>query len=168
MDILNCIIDFLEIILTSNIWTGLSAIFTGIAAYVIIMARKQLNFEAWLKAQDLFTDKEFVDARTFVYQLKSNEYDKWFDEEKDKDKVYLVCRKMDELARLVPFLGEEKVLETWDNPFARLWNKLEKFIEFERSPAKANWPEKWLPFEDIGKKAKDRIEIGRASCRERV
>lgn len=141
---------------SSTFWSALSAIFTGIAAFAIFMAKRQLKFEAWLKAQDLFTEKKFVDARGVVYSLKGRPYNSWSTDETEN--AMLVCRKMDELAHLIPYLGKKKVLDVWDNPIARTWSILEDFIKYERSPSKANWQQKWFAFENIAKKAINRVK----------
>ncbi|MFA6126364.1 MAG: hypothetical protein WC699_03575 [Bacteroidales bacterium] len=152
MDFLNNIFCFNS----SNFWSALSAIFTGIAALAIILARKQLRFDSWLQAQSLFTEETFLIARKEVYSLKGRDFKLWND--KEKEYAMLVCRKMDQLAHLVPFLGKKRVLKTWDNPLAQSWMILKNFVINERGPNEANWLEKWIAFEKIGEEAVKRIK----------
>jgi len=140
---------------SSMFWSALTAIFTGITALAVILAKRQLQFQAWLKAQDLFTHPKFIQARSVVYSLKGRPYTAWSSTEAESAKY--VCRKMDELAHLIPYLGRKKALSVWDNPIARTWSILEEFIRDERSSSKANWLRKWYAYEDIGKKCISRI-----------
>jgi hypothetical protein len=71
----------------------------------------------------------------------------------------LVCRKMSELADLVPILNKKKTFDTWDDPVAKAWVVLESFVNEERR--RCDWPIKWKAFEDLGKKA---MNYPAASC----
>jgi hypothetical protein len=129
---------------------------SAVGAFIaIVIAARQLRFNCWLRAQEIFTEDSFVKARDKVYsrlpgrpnQLTAGE---WTDDD------YLVCRKMDELARLSPYLGifgsgERLMLETWLDPLAKSWIVLHSLVREEREKT-PKWP-KWDAFEKLGKKA---------------
>jgi hypothetical protein len=47
-----------ELLTDATFWSAFGAIATGVAAFGILLARKQLQLEAWLKAQEIFTRKD--------------------------------------------------------------------------------------------------------------
>ena len=74
----------------------------------------------------------------------------------------MVCRKMDELARLSPYLGifglgEKLVLGTWRDPLAKSWIVLYSLVQEERDKT-PGWS-KWHAFEKLGKKAMDSLNL---------
>lgn len=132
----------------------ITAVSSFITVCTIIFAVWQLRFTAWLEAQKIFTDKDFTAARGVVLAHYWQSDKEWAND--DKEKVKLVCAKMDELARLIPFISEKRVLETWDDPMGKCWHVLEDFVIKERKTTK--WDVKWKAFEDVGRKAFDRVK----------
>ncbi|MCG2718133.1 MAG: hypothetical protein L6408_04780 [Nanoarchaeota archaeon] len=131
-------------------WTAVIAIFTAMASIGIYLVHRQLCFESWVKVQDLFTDEKFTSARTKVSSCLQNP-----DKVCSRDDAYIVCRKMDELAHLAPFLGifgKRKVLRFWGVPIAKAWYLLKPFVEQERKEL-TGWDTKWQAFEDLGERA---------------
>ena len=114
----------------------------GIAVY-------QLWFNAWVKTQDVFTSACFMQARTAVFAHFDDPVQPWPDPSSDDAKM--VCRKMDEMAHLVPFLGQKKVLREWGNPIAKAWLLLKPTVEEECDAS--HWKEKWRKFAELGDKA---------------
>ena len=76
----------------------------------------QLRFKAWLKAQELFVDKDFVRARTAVF-AHFDDRPKPYPDPSNAD-AQVVCRKMDEFAHLVRFVGRRKVFLGWGDAIA--------------------------------------------------
>ncbi len=126
-------------------WNTFWAAFGTLAIWAAV---GQLWFNAWVKAQDIFTSACFVKARTAVFahfddpgqRPDPNSYD-----------AMMVCRKMDEMAHLVPFLGQKKVLREWGNPIAKAWLLLEPTVKGERE--RSHWDGKWRKFERLGRNA---------------
>jgi hypothetical protein len=58
---------------------------------------------------------------------------------------------MDEVARLVSFLGRKKALDAWDDPFAKAWLVLGPVVKEEQQ--RWRWPKKWSAFEYFGQEA---------------
>jgi hypothetical protein len=73
-------------------WYALTAIFTGIASVGIILASRQLRFQAWLKAQEIWTASDFTQSRGRVFARLDNKKRDWETEEKTDG--LQVCRKM--------------------------------------------------------------------------
>ena len=74
----------------------------------------------------------------------------------EKDHALLVCRKMDELAHLKSYVGEEKIIEVWGIPMGKSWMILgETVVKDERNKDKRNKsPEKkWNAFQHLAEKA---------------
>ena len=113
---------------TASIINAVAAIF---ALSAVVYAARQLRFNAWLKAQEIFTADAFVDARTNVFGHFNDGNDPW-PQLRGKDGM-LVCRKMDELARLQGFVSEERMLKSWGNPIAKAWLLLEPTLVEERN-----------------------------------
>jgi hypothetical protein len=111
------------------------------------------DFHTWLKAQDVWTDKEFVKRRGAIFKRLDNLNAPWSADEISEAKE--TCRKMDEFAHLVPFLGVKKVLAVWDDPLAKAWVVLQEIVEKERTSTK--WKEKWMGFSTIGQDALDKV-----------
>jgi hypothetical protein len=111
------------------------------------------DFHTWLKAQDVWTEKEFVKRRGVIFKRLDNLNAPWSDEETNEAKE--TCRKMDEFAHLAPFLGVKKVLSVWDDPLAKAWVVLREIVEKERETTK--WREKWIGFSTIGQEALDKV-----------
>ena len=126
-----------------------------VGSTAIIIAVLQLRFSAWLKAQEIFTGRCFTKARGVVLRRYWSGEQGWTKED-DKESAKEVCRRMDELARLRPFISESKILETWDDPMGKCWSVLKDFVKKEQWTCK--WPAKWRPFETLGAKALARVK----------
>jgi hypothetical protein len=131
--------------------SAIGAFFAALATGGIFIAARQLRLDAWVKAQEIFTNPDFIKARAGVFQSQSRGTRPL---EKDASEV---CRRMDELARIVPFLSyrrgraEKKALRAWDDPIGKAWHALEAFVSEERG--KTGWTTKWEAFERLGKKS---------------
>jgi hypothetical protein len=142
----------------TNFWTATGAIFTVIAASAIVLAARQLKFDAWLKAQELFVKNDFRKARKVVLEeLKCKPFASWTSAQRKQG--LLVCRRMDEFVRLAPFLGKtfllkNRMLDVWYDPIGKCWSTLEPLVREEQK----NWPEKWDAFETVGMKATNIIQ----------
>jgi hypothetical protein len=134
-------------------FNGVTAFFAAIGTGAIVVAVRQFYFSTWLKAQEIFTGEYFTTARGVVLQYYCQSDKVWTEE--NKKKRVLVCAKMDELARLVPFISKKKVLETWDDPMGKCWHVLQDFVIQERQ--ETSWEVKWKAFEDLGKEALARV-----------
>jgi hypothetical protein len=130
-------------------WSAVSAIFTAIAAVSIIVGIKQFKFDAWLKAQEIFMDNDFTDKRAEIYTRLDNLNQPWTTP--DKEEAKKVCRKMEELAALVPFLSKKIILDAWDDPIAKTWLVLGPVVKEEQK--RCGWPTKWHAFESLGQEA---------------
>ena len=131
------------------------------AARTFRYAAKTFRFNTWLKAQAIYVeDKEFYDARTYV--LNKFGFDKnnppTFNSETEREYALLVCRKMDELARLIPYVKREKIIETWGVPMGKSWMILENFI-IDEINREAPHIMKWTPFEDLCKEAVEKYNL---------
>jgi len=133
----------------STVWTAIGAIATVFAAGGILLALKQMRFDAWLKAQEIFTNDEFVKARTFVFSHFDNPKDPWPEIKGENEKT--VCRKMDEMAYLKGAIGCKKMFRVWGHPIAKAWLLLEPTVNTDRITS--HWDEKWCTFAAVGRKA---------------
>jgi hypothetical protein len=95
-----------ELLTDATFWSAFGTIATGVAAFGILLARKQLQLEAWLKAQEIFTRKEFTEARGNLFQQLENRQQTWT--EPQRAEARLVYRTMSELADLVPVLDKKE------------------------------------------------------------
>ncbi len=133
----------------STVWTAIGAIATVLAAGAIFLALKQLRFDAWLKAQEIFTNDEFVDARTLVFSHFDNPKTPWPELECKNAKK--VCRKMDEMAYLKGAIGCKRMFRVWGHPIAKAWLLLEPTVKKDRETS--HWDEKWCTFAAVGGKS---------------
>jgi hypothetical protein len=138
-----------------NLFNGVMVLCAIIGTGAVVIAVCQLYLSIWLKSQELFTDKDFTEARGVVLSHYWQENKEWTEEDNEKKRRELVCAKMDELARLRPFISETKILETWDDPIGKCWHVLEEFVKEERQ--QTGWDVKWKAFEDVGQKALARV-----------
>lgn len=137
----------------------ITAVAALIGAVAVGFVAQQLWFGAWTKAQEIFVDEKFTMARGKVYARIPNDAEVKSTWTTDDD---MVCRKMDELARLAPYLGifgsgERLVLRTWLDPFAKSWIVLHSLVQEERNKT-PGW-RKWDAFEKLGKKAMNRLGL---------
>lgn len=137
----------------------ITAVAALVGAVAVGFVAQQLWFGAWTKAQDIFVGEKFTTARGKVYARIPRDAvieSTWTTDD------YLVCRKMDELARLAPYLGifglgERLVLKTWLDPFAKSWIVLHSLVKEEQAKT-PGWP-KWDAFEKLGKKAMNKLGL---------
>jgi len=130
-------------------WAAVGAIATAVAALAIVLGILQLRFEAWLKAQEIWTAPEFTHARGKVFARLEEPSRTWTTEEEVE--ALDVCRKMDEFARLIPYLPKRTALRIWGVPFAKAWVVLGPVVARERQ--RTGWPDKWDAFERLGRSA---------------
>ena len=133
----------------STIWEAVGSVATVVGAGGIGFAVYQLRFDAWLKAQEVFTSDEFVKARTAIFAHFDDPVQPWPDPHSEDAKK--VCRKMDEMAHLLPFVGRQKMLRGWSNPIAKAWLLLEPTVNEDRRTS--HWDEKWKAFAELGAEA---------------
>jgi len=130
-------------------WSAVSAIATAIGAGAIWFAVRQIRFEAWLKAQEIWTAQEFTQARDRVFTRLDTGSNEW--RATEEAEALEVCRKMDEFAGLIPYLPRRIALRFWGVPFAKAWLILEPIVQKERD--KCAWPDKWNAFRRLGQAA---------------
>jgi hypothetical protein len=138
-----------DLLYCDTFWIALTAIFTAVTGLGVLVVQHQLRFDAWIKAQEIFTEKEFVEARMQVFPCFENPTLTY-----NEENAYVVCRRMDELAhlaRFIAFRGKSKILKVWGGPIAIAWLTLEPFVKKERE--KTGGQAKWEAFERLGKKA---------------
>jgi hypothetical protein len=138
------------VLLKSDVfWSAVGALATVVGAIAIFFAISQLRFEAWLKAQEIWTVREFTQARGRVFARLDTGNTEWTEQEEDE--ALDVCRKMDEFAGLIPYLPKRTALRIWGVPFAKAWLILAPVVERER--VKCAWSDKWHAFERLGRSA---------------
>lgn len=139
-------------------WDMVSAIATALGTAAIFFAIRQLRFEAWVKVQEIFTHPHFIKARATIFARLDDDGSRLWSAD-EKKAAMLVCRKMDELCRLVPYLGlvpwlgRRLALAVWDDPIGKAWFLVEPFVRAEQK----KWPTKWEAFEKLGGNAIDRL-----------
>jgi len=144
-------------------WGAFGAISTAVGAIamcsalaLIFWAKRQLRFDAWVHAQDLFNPKhekdEFITARKIMFRRYHNKETEWSGEEREQ--AMLVCRQMDQLVQLAPFLTEKKILNTWYDNIGKCWHVVEGIVKEEQE----KWPQKWKAFERLGRKAYSMVQ----------
>jgi hypothetical protein len=139
----------LDLLKCETFWTALGAVATLVGAGAILFAAKQLRFDAWLKAQDIWASEEFLVARRKIFARIDVPEAHWKPE--DKALGLDVCRRMDEFVRLAPYLRKRKMLAVWGDPLAKAWVILKPIVDEEREAT--TWPTKWDAFEKFGRKA---------------
>jgi hypothetical protein len=121
------------------------------------------HFEAWNKAQEIWTRPAFRELRSKVFERLRDSSIPWTQQDVTEGKE--VARLMDEFAHLSQFLSEGVMIDTWDDPLAKAWIVLEPIVKEER--AKQDWAEKWRRFEEMGQKALAKlVREGRDPLRE--
>lgn len=133
----------------STVWAAVSA-GAGVASAIgIRLAVSQLRFDAWLKAQEVFTSDDFVKARASIFAHFDNAQNP-FPPTKGEEALR-VCRKMNELAHLSGAVGRDRMLSAWGNPVAKAWLLLEPTVKEERTVSA--WDKKWSQFQTLGEEA---------------
>jgi hypothetical protein len=139
----------LELIKCETFWSAISALATLAGVVAIVFAGRQLRFEAWLKAQEIWGSNDFTVDRGKVFARLDKLQQPWVTDEKALG--LNVCRRLDEFARLATYLGERRMLAAWGDPIAKAWVVLDPLVSDERRATA--WPTKWDAFERLGKKA---------------
>jgi hypothetical protein len=140
------------------VFQAIGALSALVGCIAIVVAARQLRFNCWLKAQEIFTEDKFVEARGKVYSRLPGRTCELPKEWTPHD--HLVCRKMDELVPLAPYLGlfgagKRLILETWNDPLAKSWIALRLLVEKEQE----RWPKKWSAFQEFGKEAAAQLKL---------
>jgi hypothetical protein len=107
------------------------------------------RMSAWLKAQEVWTERRFTEGRGKMFMRLRLGPAVWSAQDTEDGKE--VCRRLDEFAHLAPFLGQDKVLDVWDDPLAKAWLVLEPVVLAERENSR--WQTKWQSFENLGQAA---------------
>jgi len=126
----------------------------AVAFFELRHIAKEREFQCWLKAQEIWTKPQFVEQRGKLFQRLDGPNADWTDGEIEEAKE--VCRKMDEFARLAPFLGTRIILDNWDDPLAKAWFILKPIVKKEQTSI-TRWATKWEAFEKLGQKALDKL-----------
>lgn len=137
-------------------WAAVSALATIAASLGIFLAARQLKFDAWVKAQEIWVEEKFTEARGTVFRHLDCPNLPW---EPDKEVALLACRRTDEFVRLAAYFaltrgGQERLLQVWAIPVAKLWILLEQLVREQREID--GW-QKWDAFEKYGKAAAARL-----------
>ncbi|MCK5270201.1 MAG: hypothetical protein KAJ46_05420 [Sedimentisphaerales bacterium] len=160
-----CVKQVFDVVCDQNFWTMVGAIAAMVGAIAAIFAikavfyaAKQFKFTGWIAAQELFTNTEFTKARTevlknFPFSTKPAPYLN----DDIKEKALTVCRQMDELARLEPYLGSKTIIDTWGYPLGKSWMILEETVNEERDST--YHPTKWGAFMELGREAVKRLNL---------
>ncbi len=155
----NLLGDLWILLKNPDFWTFVGAVATVVAALGVLYAIKQIKLSGWIEAQNIFTETEFVKARekVFGYFPFERQVPAYIDLNlKDlKDAALLVCRQMDKLARLKPYLGMKTILQAWGYPLGKAWLILEGTVRAERK----YHPRKWDAFERLGEKAVKKLRV---------
>ena len=130
-------------------WLAVNALATVAGAAAVLYAGKQLRFKAWLKAQEIWVAKDFIDTRRDLFSRLDNLEQPWTPEERAAGLD--ACRKLDEFAGLVPYLGRRRMLKVWGDPLAKAWLVLEPLVTKERDGT--GFQDKWGDFQKAGAKA---------------
>jgi hypothetical protein len=139
----------IELIKSETFWSAVSALATLLGAAAILYAARQLRFEAWVKAMDIWVAKDFTEARGQLFARLDNLKAPWkYD---DKALELNVCRRVDEFVRLAPYMGRRRMLAVWGDPLAKAWLLLESRVIEERNSC--GWQDKWNAFQRVGTKA---------------
>src|SRR5208337_4151130 len=114
----------------STVWSAATALATAVGAGAVIFAWRQLRFNAWLKAQEIWTSQDFTQKRSHIFARLDTGSDEW--NEAEEAEALDVCRKMDEFAGLIPFLPRRIAMTNWGVPFAKAWLILGPMVKREQ------------------------------------
>jgi hypothetical protein len=142
-------LNILSVVQSGVFWSAVGAIATVFLTFAIFLTRHQIRLQSWLTAQEVFTNAAFTKIRGRIFAKLDEPTRSWTDDQRN-DAMEL-CRRMDELAWLAPFVGKRLLMKVWGDPLARAWLILEPTVEQER--AKTGNSSKWGAFERLGKKA---------------
>jgi hypothetical protein len=148
---------------SQTFWTAFGALSAFGCFIGLLLVYKQFRLSAWINAQDIFTERDFVQNRTNI--LKT--WDQLIEHLKNPSKKALpeidisvaknVCRKMDQLCHLADkkFITREELFKYWKVPIGKCWIIIEnkhKIVSSERSES-AKHSDKWHAFDTLGKEA---------------
>ena len=123
------------------------------AAVAVIVVRI-LRSNAWLKAKAIYAEEEFLEAQRTILLNYEDTKESLLKFNVSDEHAFIVCCKMDELARLKFFAGEEKIIEEWGVSIGRCWLILAGFVATTRKREERE--NKWIAFQCLAEKA---IEI---------
>ncbi len=147
----------------STFWTAFGALATMVAVFTIFFAGRQLRLDAWVRVQEIFVKRNFVNARTRVFRHLHDPHLVW--DAKDEEAGLEVCRRMDEVCRLadyfsfIPYIGKRKFLKVFEDSLGKSWALLRLLVMAERD--KVEWNTKWDAFEKLGGAALNRLPKGK-------
>ena len=144
---------------SGTFWSALGALATAAGAIAILYTAKQLRFQAWVKAQEIWTSERFTIERGKIFSRLDTLPALWTPE--DKGIGLDIYRQTEEFVRLAPFFtlapffaryfGERQMQAVWGDGFAKTWVILAPLVIEERK--KTAQPTKWDAFEWVGKDA---------------
>ena len=132
--------------MSATFWSAVTALATVAGVAAILYAGRQLRFGAWLKAQEIWVADDFVGIRRDLFSRLDDLEQPWTPEAKAAGLD--ACRKLDEFARLAPYLGRRRMLKVWGDPLAKAWLVLEPLVSEEREMT--GFQDKWGGFEKAG------------------
>ncbi len=152
-----------QVPITTDWWTLVGGV-VNCATFVILgigtyFVARQIKFGTWIKAQDIFMDQKFTDARSKVFgqliedHVPIENFEKLIQQEPHKEHGMLMCRQLDGFARLIGRWGlsEKEACNVWGNPLMKAGKLLHPLIKEEQKQCK--WDSKWAAFEKLARKA---------------
>lgn len=144
--------------IASDLPTWITAGAAAASVLLIWLAYRTLKFEAWLKAQGLFTEDQFTEARGRVFAKESPiPVGDLKTDPALKSAAGLVCRRLDELAHLfdMKVVDTRRARASWDIHFAKSLIALEPFIEHRRTTD--HDPDLWRELVSVAEAALRRV-----------
>jgi hypothetical protein len=124
---------------------------------IAIFVVRALRTSTFPKAQELYKEEEFVEARRAVLLNYENSRQNSLTFNVSDEQAALVCCKMDELARMTSYVGEEKMIEEWGAPIGKSWMILDGFVYAARN--RDGDENKWIAFQNLAEKAIEKHNI---------
>lgn len=143
----------------TQVATCVGTICAIVAAGGVYLVWRQLKLAAWANAQEIFTEPDFVDARTEIQQHFEDETPSCPAEATDQ--ALLVCRKMDQLCCLVveDMIKEEKLFQYWARPIGKCWIVIEqRWRMISKAREHDKHPTKWAAFLTVGERAASQLK----------
>src|SRR5438270_1005417 len=135
-----------DLLASQVFWSAIGAIGVALTGVGVFLLRDQLRFQAWLRAQEIWTERGFTAARGRIFARLDGTRTVWSPEEEQE--ALDVCRKLDEFAGLIPYLPKGTALQVWGVPFGKAWLILAPIVNRERK--RSGWGTKWDAFERLG------------------
>ncbi len=148
---------------SQTFWTAFGALSAFGCFIGLLLVYKQFRLSAWINAQDIFTDRPFLEDRTKILE----KWDELIEHLKNPSKKGFpaidisvakdVCRKMDQLCHLADkkFIKRDELFKYWKVPIGKCWIIIEnkhKIVSKERTKSKKH-SDKWHAFSTLGKEA---------------